>query len=474
MGRARVEQANRERIGTSGWGPGSAQVPLRPVVGVHMAYGRWGEAGRHGEADSNNKLPLIHRAGPCSPLNRGTGESNPARSTDVFDRDAHRLRAISASVHSGLGDAPSPAPASDVTAPVTVQGNPFFKGGLDYSVMVGYGTPTQLLPMEFDTLYIPGGASALRCKPCRSGTNPCDPAFDPARSSSFADVPCGPECPSVCHGSTCSFNVTDSEGSVLANGTFVEDTLTLSPSATFTSFVAACMDVDNMHNGSASSGILDLSQSRFSLVSRVISSSSGNTTAAFSYCLPGSTTSTRGFLTIGGALPDLSGNGAGSTPLVNFPISRNKYIIELGGINVGGTELPAPQPSLAALEVGTLFTYLKPQIYRALRDEFRKQMAQYPAAQPYRVLDTCYNFTGLPTIEVPVILLEFKGGVTLTPDVRQMMYFLPDHLFSIGCLAFAATPQEYPFSVIGNMAQQTVEVVYDVRGGKVGFIQGSC
>lgn len=429
-----------------------------------------------GEANSNT-LPLVHHSSPCSPLNRGAGK--PSQAPSVFLRDAHRLRTIFAAVNTGLadaGDAPAPAPASGVTVPVTVTGDPVTQGGLDYSVMVGYGTPAQQLAMEFETLLnLPSGISTLRCKPCRFSAQPCDPAFDPASSSSFADVPCGPECPSVCHhGSTCSLNVTNSQGSLLANGTFVKDTLTLSPSATFPNLVVACMDFDARHANNASTGTLNLSRGKLSLVSRVTASPTGNATAAFSYCLPASTTSTRGFLTVGGALPDLSRNGAGSTPLVDFPKFRNIYFVQLGGVNVGGTELPAPHSGLAALEVGTSFTFLRPDIYTALRAEFRKDMAQYPAAPPFRFLDTCYNFTGLHQFEVPAIWLEFKGGVTLTPDVGQMMYFPSGNPFSVGCLAFAATPEDFPFSVVGNMAQQTVEVVYDVRGGKVGFIQESC
>ncbi|TVU11535.1 hypothetical protein EJB05_45127, partial [Eragrostis curvula] len=398
---------------------------------------------------NGNRLPLLHRSSPCSPLNDRAGKP----SADVLDRDARRLRTIYAAVCSSHVDAPPPAPAPGVTVPVAVTDIPVLKGGLDYSVMVGFGTPAQQLPMDFDTLDIPEGVSTLRCKPCRNSSGPCDPAFDPATSSTFARVPCGPECPSRCDGSTttCSLNVTDSHGAVYVNGSFVKDTLTLSSSATFASFILACTDVDNYTRNRQHNWRLLL--------------------------LPASVdASTRGFLTIGGSgtLPDLSGDGAVSTPLVDFPGNRNSYVIELGGINVGGKELPAPQPSLAALDVGTSFTFLKPQIYTALRDEFRKRMPPYPVAPPpHPVLDTCYNFTGLPGFEVPAVWLEFKGGVTLTPDVDQMMYF-PDGPFSVGCLAFAATSEEFPFSVIGNMAQQTVEVVYDVRGRKVGFIKGSC
>ena len=396
--------------------------------------------------------------------------------TDVFDRDVRRLRTILAAAQSGVADgtAPAPAPASGVTLPIT--GTLL---NLDYSVMVGYGTPAQQLPVDFDTLRLGSGISTLRCKPCRGGDAPCDQVFDPSRSSSFAPVSCGPECPSACHGSGCSLDVTfGSNNYIAANGTFVKDTLTLSPSATLASFVLACIDVDNIHS-TGSSGLLDLSRSRFSLVSRLITSSppTDNTTAAFSYCLPASERSSRGFLSIGATLPDFSSGQAGSTPLVmdNHPLYKNSYLIKLSGINVGGTELPATESNLAALEVGTSFTFFPPAIYSALRDEFRKQMSMYRPAPPYRMLDTCYNFTGLPAFGGPVVILEFEGGATLQPDVHQLLYFVDgddssDHV----CLAFAALPDDFPYAVIGNRAQQTVEVVYDVQGGKVGFIQGSC
>ena len=159
----------------------------------------------------------------------------------------------------------------------------------------------------------------------------------------------------------------------------------------------------------------------------------------------------------------------------SHPLYKNSYLVKLGGINVGGTELRATESNLAALEVGTSFTFFPPAIYSAFRDEFRKQMTMYRPAPPYRMLDTCYNFTGLHGFDGPVVILEFEGGATLQPDVHQLLYFVDgddssDHV----CLAFAALPDDFPYAVIGNWAQQTVEVVYDVQGGKVGFIQGSC
>ncbi|CAL5043131.1 unnamed protein product [Urochloa decumbens] len=424
----------------------------------------------------------MHRGSPCSPLNGAGKQNRQASSTDLFERDVQRLRTIFAAAQPGMADAsaaaPAPAPAPSVTLPIAGTNNGAVLGSLDYSVTVGFGTPAQQLPMDFDTLRL--GVSTLRCKPCRAAA-PCDPAFDPSMSSSFARVACGRECPFPCHGLSCPLDMRYSNHSIMANGTFVKDTLALSPSATVVgSFILACIDVDNFHI-TGSSGLLDLSRSRFSLVSRLTSSRppADNTTAAFSYCLPASPASTRGFLSIGGDLPDLSSGDAGFTPLMTNPtFYKNDYLVKLSSISVGMTMLPLPAatPSnLAALEVGTAFTFFPPAIYGAFRDEFRKQMTQYRMAPPYRMLDTCYNFTGLPGFGMPGIVLEFEGGATLQPDIDQMMYFVDGgHSYNHACLAFAALPEKFPYSVVGNRAQQTVEVVYDVRGGKVGFIQASC
>ncbi|CAN6164178.1 unnamed protein product [Urochloa humidicola] len=435
---------------------------------------------------NGNKLPLIHRHSPCSPLAGAGKRSQASSSIDIFERDAQRLRTIFEAAQPGVADAstaaPAPAPASGVTLPITGTDNGAVLGSLDYSVTVGFGTPPQLLPMDFDTLRLGHGISTLRCKPCHAGAAPCNPAFDPSMSSSFDRVACGRECPFPCYGLSCPLDIRFTNHSVMANGTFVKDTLTLPASATVVdNFVLACIDVDNFHI-TGSSGLLDLSRSSFSLVSRLTASRSpaDNTTAGFSYCLPASPASSRGFLSIGGALPDLSGVDAGSTPLVTNPaLFKNDYLIKLHGITVGMTQLPLPDDrpdtpwNLAALEVGTAFTFFPPVIYGALRDAFRRQMNQYPTAPPYRMLDTCYNFTGLPAFGVPGIILEFEGGATLQPDVDQMMYLVDGGNYV--CLAFAALPEEFPpYSVIGNRAQQTVEVVYDVLGGKVGFIHGSC
>jgi hypothetical protein len=56
------------------------------------------------------------------------------------------------------------------------------------------------------------------------------------------------------------------------------------------------------------------------------------------------------------------------------------------------------------------------------------------------------------------------------------MYFKDNrNFFSVGCLAFAPLPLYAPgVAIIGSMAQAQTEVVYDILGGKVGFVPNRC
>ncbi|XP_052159426.1 aspartyl protease AED1-like [Oryza glaberrima] len=402
-------------------------------------------------------MPLVRRGGARSDENRGQPTAD-----EVFDRDAVRLRSLFAvprqlgGVEAG-GGAPAPALAAAAGGGVTV--TPMVApisvapGALEYRVLAGYGAPAQRFPVAFDTNF---GVSVLRCKPCVGGA-PCDVAFDPSRSSSFAAIPCGsPECAVECTGASCPFTIQFGNVTV-ANGTLVRDTLTLSPSATFAGFTFGCIEVGaDADTFDGAVGLIDLSRSSHSLASR-------------------------GFLSIGASRPEYSGGDIKYAPMSSNPNHPNSYFVNLVGISVGGEDLPVPPAVFAAhgtlLEAATEFTFLAPAAYAALRDAFRNDMAPYPVAPPFRVLDTCYNLTGLSSVAVPTVALRFAGGTELELDVRQTMYFAdPSSVFSsVACLAFAAAPlPAFPVSVIGTLAQRSTEVVYDVRGGRVGFIPGRC
>jgi hypothetical protein len=345
-------------------------------------------------------------------------------------------------------------------------------GAFEYHVSVGYGTPVQKLAVGFDTATV--GATFLQCKPCAAG-DPCDKVFDPSRSSSLAQIPCGSrDCPlKACSGPTCTVAVTK-KGTVLLNATFVTDILTVAPSIPVYDFRLACLEM-GATTTDISSGVLDLSRECHSLASRVVLS---RDTVAFSYCLPWDP-AYRGFLSFGAGRPERAGRGVTYATLRRNAARPNLYFVKLVGVSVGGFEIPVPQAAIAGdalVEVHTTFTYLQPEVYAGLRDKFRWWMREYVVAPSSGELDTCYDFTHLNTIEMPMISLRFEGGASLELGIEQMMYFKDRrNIFSVACLAFAPVPAYAPgVAVIGSLAQSETEVVYDVLQGKLGLVANRC
>ncbi|TVU11526.1 hypothetical protein EJB05_45118, partial [Eragrostis curvula] len=418
----------------------------------------------HAGQSGSDGLPLVHRSNPCSLLADADNQITPS-AEDIFRRDAARLSAL-------LGDDPgsqstASAPASGVDLPS--RGDPLksLPGAFEYHVVAGFGTPVQNFTVGFDTAT--HGATLLQCKPCATFPEPCNNSFDPSKSSSLAQVPCGsPDCPlRGCSGPSCSVSVSLNT-TFLGNATFVTDTLTFSPTSTFPNFRFACLEA-GLRTRDSSSGILDLSRNSHSLATRVPHSL---LTVAFTYCLPSSSASTSGFLKIAPMRPEYFGHNVSYTPIrSNATTNGDLYFVGLTGLGLGGPDLGVPPSTFASdslLDLHTTFTYLKPEVYAALRDGFRRWMSGYRTVPPRGVLDTCYDFTGLKIIVMPVITLKFDGGASLDLDIWQMMYFDdPDNVFSVGCLAFAAgRPDSRADFVIGNLAQKSVEVVYDVHAGQ--------
>ena len=428
----------------------------------------------------NNKLPIVHRQSPCSPLH-GLPSLTAA---DVLHRDTSLVRrrrrfssqsSVVASPTPALSPAATIIPANGSSDPSTLP------GALDYIVLVGYGSPEQQFPVFLGTNV---GTSLLRCKPCASGSDDCNPAFDTSQSSTFAHVPCSsPDCPVNCSSSVCPFY--DQYGAI--GGTFATDVLTVAPSMAVHDFRFVCMDVESPSHDLPEAGSLDLSRDRNSLPSQLMSSEIAPT-ASFSYCLPQSRSS-QGFLSLGGGATVVGedDNLTVHAPLVwnNDPDLASMYFIDLVGMSLGGEDLPIPARTFGNastnLDVGTTFTMLAPEAYTTLRDAFRKEMSQYynnrssPAG--FDGFDTCFNFTGLNELVIPLVQLKFSNGESLMIDGDQMLYYHDPAAapFTMACLAFSSLDADDVFSaVIGTYTLASTEVVYDVAGGKVGFIPWRC
>lgn len=144
-------------------------------------------------------------------------------------------------------------------------------------------------------------------------------------------------------------------------------------------------------------------------------------------------------------------------------------------MKVGGTQIPI-SPSVfstsgAIIDSGTVITRLPPDAYSALKSAFQKGMAKYPKAPELSILDTCYDLSKYSIVEIPKVSFLFKGGTELDLDSTGILYGAATRQV---CLAFAGNQDPSTVTIIGNVQQKTLQVVYDVGGGKIGFGYNGC
>ncbi|GMQ02757.1 hypothetical protein CsSME_00048843 [Camellia sinensis var. sinensis] len=98
-------------------------------------------------------------------------------------------------------------------------------------------------------------------------------------------------------------------------------------------------------------------------------------------------------------------------------------------------------------------------------------MKQYPMAQALGLFDTCYDLSKYNSVEIPQISFLFGGNIEVPLIVNGIIYAVSA---SQVCLAFAGNSAASDVGIFGNVQQQTLDVVYDVAGGKLGFGSGGC
>ncbi|KAK1367639.1 Nucleoid DNA-binding family protein [Heracleum sosnowskyi] len=93
------------------------------------------------------------------------------------------------------------------------------------------------------------------------------------------------------------------------------------------------------------------------------------------------------------------------------------------------------------------------------------------SGKPVSILDTCYDFSKYKSVTVPTIWIEFGGNKKIQIDYSGMFYVVST---SQVCLAFAPNSDASDVTIYGNVQQKTMQVVYDVAGGKLGFGDQGC
>ncbi|KAJ1289734.1 hypothetical protein BS78_02G186900 [Paspalum vaginatum] len=328
----------------------------------------------------------------------------------------------------------------------------------------------------------------VQCAPCEACHDQQGPLFDPTSSPSYAAVPCNSSsCDALrvaagmsaggagaaCGQDACSYTLSYRDGSY-SRGVLAHDRLSLAGEVV-DGFVFGCGTSNQGAPFGGTSGLMGLGRSPLSLVSQTVGQFGG----VFSYCLPLKDSGSSGSLVLG----DDSSVYRNSTPIVyasmvSDPLQGPFYFLNLTGITVGGQEVDssgfsAGNGNKAIVDSGTVITSLVPSIYSAVRAEFLSQLAEYPQAPGFSILDTCFNMTGFREVQVPSLKLVFDGGVEVEVDSSGVLYFVTSDSSQV-CLAMAPLKSEYETSIIGNYQQKNLRVIFDTSASQVGFAQETC
>ncbi|GAY44390.1 hypothetical protein CUMW_081810 [Citrus unshiu] len=419
--------------------------------------------------ESDSSLKVVHRHGPCFKPNGEKGKW-PSH-TEILLQDQSRVNSIHSKLSAKTSARLDKMKEKGAATLPAIHGSVVGSG--NYIVTVGIGTPKRKFSLIFDT---GSDLTWTQCKPCVGFCyQQKEKIFDPKRSKSYRNVSCSStvcsslesatgNIPGCASNKTCVYGIQYGDSS-FSVGFFAKETLTLTSKDVFPKFLLGCgQNNRGLFRGAA--GLLGLGRNKISLVYQTASKYKKR----FSYCLPSSSSST-GHLTFGPGIK----KSVKFTPLSSAFQGSSFYGLDMTGISVGGEKLPIATTVFSTpgtiIDSGTVITRLPPHAYTVLKTAFRQLMSKYPTAPAVSILDTCYDFSEHETITIPKISFFFNGGVEVDVDVTGIMF--PIRASQV-CLAFAGNSDPSDVGIFGNVQQHTLEVVYDVAHGQVGFAAGGC
>ncbi|KAF6141562.1 hypothetical protein GIB67_041039 [Kingdonia uniflora] len=367
-------------------------------------------------------VSLIPRDSPLSPL------YNP------LDTPSQRLRkSFSRSIN-------HLSPSSISQDQVQSEVRPLSGGGA-YLMKLSIGTP----PME-----ILGAADTgsdlmwVQCIPCDQCYTQNAPLFDPRKSSTYRDLPCGSkpclsESGSTCYNDKCEYDVLYGDYS-FTRGNLASETFTLeSPSGrpvALPSLVFGCGHNNGGTFPKELAGLIGLGGGPLSLISQLSSIINGK----FSYCLPRvrNATSIMNF----GNLAVVAGEGVVSTPLI-IKNPKPYYYLSLESISVGeeyvlfgSSTNPSVDRGNIIIDSGTTLTMLPSNVHSEVESALKRAINLEPTPDPYKFFSLCYATSS--DISLPAITSHFEGANVLLQSYNA--FALVD-----GLLCFAMYPTERLF-----------------------------
>jgi hypothetical protein len=203
----------------------------------------------------------------------------------------------------------------------------------------------------------------------------------------------------------------------------------------------------------------------------------------FSYCLPDSAQDSLGWLNF--SLPSAMVHaGTAWIPLLRNPNTPTFYYVGLSGLGIGDARLLIPENTFkltekgsggVIIDSGTTFSHLPTPVYEIFRDTYVAKtvniLPRFSFEHP--VFDTCFNLSGLESVQVPNVSFFFSAGPILTLKKGNILV-QQEPIFgeSIFCLAFV--PTNYTMFIIGSTQLAGIETSFDTTAGYIGFGPNTC
>uniref|UniRef100_A0A0A8XRT9 Peptidase A1 domain-containing protein n=1 Tax=Arundo donax TaxID=35708 RepID=A0A0A8XRT9_ARUDO len=394
----------------------------------------------------------------------------------VFRRAALASRAraarLTARLARVLGKSGNISAADVPLAPLSDQG---------HSLTVGIGTPPQPHMLIVDT-----GSDLIwtQCKLFRRTAKQREPLYDPARSSSFSILPCSSR---LCQEGQFSFKncsenrclYDDMYGSAEADGVLASETFTFGVHRKVSlplGFGCGALSAGSLVGAS---GIIGLSPDTLSLVSQL-------SVPRFSYCLtPFADRKTSPLLF--GAMADLqkykTTGQIQTTSILRNPVETAYYYVPLVGLSLGTKRLDVPAASLAIspdgsggtiVDSGTTIAYLVETSFEVVKKavlEAMKLPVVNGTVEDYELCFALPRGVVMDTVQTPPLVLHFDGGATM---VLPRENYFQEPRAGLMCLAVGKASEDFGVSIIGNVQQQNMHVLFDVRNQKLSFAPTQC
>ncbi|GMH11946.1 hypothetical protein Nepgr_013787 [Nepenthes gracilis] len=366
-------------------------------------------------------------------------------------------------------------------------------GSGEYFMDVFIGTPPKLFSLIVDT---GSDLNWIQCVPCYDCFEQTGPHFNPEHSRSFQNITChdarchlvaSPDPPRPCkaENQTCPYYYWYGDSSN-TTGDFAVETFTVNLTTPegkpkigkVEKVMFGCGHWNRgLFHGAA--GLLGLGRGPLSFASQ-LQSYYGQ---SFSYCLvdrnsdPGVSSKL-----IFGEDRDLLRH-----PDLNFtsllvgkenPVDTF-YYVEIESIVVGEDVLDIPKETWqlsrngvggTIIDSGTTLSYFAGPAYPVIKEAFVRKIKGYAVVNDFKVLDPCYNVSGVKKFEVPQFGIRFSDGAEWNFPVQN--YFISVDK-EVVCLAILGNPHT-GFSIIGNYQQQNFHVLYDTKTGRLGFAPTQC